>query len=154
VARYAFAAHFVELDVDVELGRVRILKYLAAQDSGRIINPLTAASQVKGGATMGIGMALHEALIYDRITGLPLNAGYYGARVATHRDAPDIEVLFVQDDDGYGPYGAKSVGEVPIIPSVAAIANAIFNATGHRFKDLPITRDQIAQLGAAARTRA
>lgn len=146
VARYSFAAHFVELEVDTELGRVRILKYLAAHDSGRIINPLTATSQVKGGATMGIGMALHEELIYDRNTGIPLNAGYYGARVATHQDAPDIDVLFIEQDDGYGPYGAKSVGEPPIIPSVAAIANAIFNATGHRFKDLPITRERIAAL--------
>jgi CO/xanthine dehydrogenase Mo-binding subunit len=143
VARYSFAAHFVEVEVDTELGRVRILKYVATQDSGRILNPLTAVSQVKGGATLGIGMALHEELLYDRRSGVPLNAGYYGARVATHLDAPEIEVLFVENDDGYGPYGAKSLGEPPIIPSVAAIANAIFNATGRRIKDLPITRERI-----------
>jgi CO/xanthine dehydrogenase Mo-binding subunit len=143
VARYSFAAHFVEVEVDTEIGRVRILKYVAAHDSGRILNPLTAVSQVKGGATLGIGMALHEELLYDPRSGLPLNAGYYGARVATHLDAPDIEVLFVENDDGYGPYGAKSLGEPPIIPSVAAIANAIFNATGRRIKDLPITRERL-----------
>ena len=143
VARYSFAAHFAEVEVDIELGRVRVLKYLAAHDSGRILNPLTAVSQVKGGATLGIGMALHEELLYDRRSGRPLNAGYYGARVPTHLDAPDIEVLFVEDDDGYGPYGAKSLGEPPIIPSVAAIANAIFNATGVRIKDLPITRERL-----------
>jgi CO/xanthine dehydrogenase Mo-binding subunit len=143
VARYSFAAHFVEVEVDTEIGRVQILKYLAAHDSGRILNPLTAASQVKGGVTIGIGMALHEELVYDRRSGKPLNAGYYGARVPTHLDAPDIEVLFVEDDDGYGPYGAKPIGEPPIIPSVAAIGNAIFNATGVRIKDLPITRERL-----------
>jgi xanthine dehydrogenase YagR molybdenum-binding subunit len=127
---------------------VGILKYVAVHDSGRIVNPLTATSQVKGGVTMGIGMALHEELLYDRRSGTPLNAGYYGARVMTHRDAPEIEVLFVETTDAYGPFGAKTLGEPPIIPSVAAIANAIFNATGRRIKDLPITRDKL--LGAFA----
>src|SRR5262249_36108489 len=86
LARTSFAAHFVEVDVDTELGRVHIIKYVAAHDSGRIVNPLTAASQVKGGATQGIGMALHEELLYDHRYGVPLNAGYYGPRVATHPD--------------------------------------------------------------------
>jgi CO/xanthine dehydrogenase Mo-binding subunit len=147
-ARYSFAAHFVEVEVDVEVGHVGIVKYVAVHDSGRIVNPLTATSQVKGGVTMGIGMALHEELLYDRRSGTPLNCGYYGARVMTHRDAPEIDVLFVETTDAYGPFGAKTLGEPPIIPSVAAIANAIFNATGRRIKDLPITRDRL--LGAFA----
>ncbi len=138
----------MEVEVDTELGHVRVVKYIAAHDSGRIVNPLTATSQVKGGATMGIGMALHEELLYDRRSGSPLNAGYYGARVMTHRDAPEVEVIFVETEDAYGPFGAKSLGEPPIIPSVAAVANAIFNAAGVRIKDLPITRDKI--LGALA----
>jgi xanthine dehydrogenase molybdenum-binding subunit len=142
-ARYSFAAHFVELEVDVELGRVRILRYVAAHDSGRIVNPLTAASQVKGGVTMGIGMALHERLHYDPKTGIPLNPGYYGARVMTHQDAPQVEVLFVETEDAFGPFGAKTLGEPPIIPSVAAVANAFFNATGRRIKDLPMSRERI-----------
>ena len=142
-ARYSFAAHFAEVEVDTELGHVRVLKYVAAHDSGRIVNPLTATSQVKGGATMGIGMALHEELLYDRQTGVPLNTGYYGARVMTHRDAPEIDVLFVETEEPYGPFGAKTLGEPPIIPSVAAVANAIFNAIGRRIKDLPMTRDKI-----------
>ncbi len=143
VARYSFAAHFVEVAVDTELGGVRVTRYVAMHDSGRIVNPLTAASQVKGGVTLGIGMALHEELHYDPRTGIPLNAGYYGARVMTHVDAPDVEVHFVEPEDAYGPFGAKAVGEPPIIPSVAAIANAIFNAIGRRIKDLPITRDKV-----------
>ncbi len=145
-ARYAFAAHFAEVEVDTELGHVRVTKFLAAHDSGRIINPLTCASQVKGGSVQGIGMALHEELLYDRAHGVALNAGYYGARVMTHLDTPQIGVLFVETVDEYGPYGAKSIGESSIIPSVAAVANAIFNATGKRIKDLPITREKLLEV--------
>jgi xanthine dehydrogenase YagR molybdenum-binding subunit len=142
-ARYSFAAHFVEVEVDVEYGRVRVTRYRAVHDSGRIVNPVAATSQIKGGVTLGIGMALREELLYDPSSGVPLNAGYYGARVVTHADAPEVEVEFVETEDAYGPYGAKAVGEPPIVPSVAAIANALFNATGVRFTDLPITRDRI-----------
>ena len=149
--RNTFGAHFVEVEVDTEMGRVGILKYLAVHDCGRIINPLTARSQIKGGATMGIGMALHESLLYDRRTGSPLTAGYYGARVLTHRDAPEIDVIFIESDDGLGPFGAKSMGEASKIPAPAAVANAIFNAIGHRMKDLPITRDKIVAAVTPAR---
>ena len=145
-ARYSFAAHFAEVEVDTELGHARVVKFLAAHDSGRIINPLTCASQVKGGSIQGIGMALHEELLYDPAHGLPLNAGYCGARVMTHLDSPEIGVLFVETEDQYGPFGAKSIGESSIIPSVAAVANAIFNATGKRIKDLPITRDKLLEV--------
>jgi CO/xanthine dehydrogenase Mo-binding subunit len=143
VARYSFVAHFAEVEVDIEFGHVRVTKYVAAHDSGRVVNPLTAESQVQGGVTMGIGMALHEELLYDRASGLALNTGYYGARIMTHRDTPEVEVLWVQTEDRYGPYGAKTLGEPTIIPSPAAVANAIYNAIGKRVKDLPITRDKI-----------
>ena len=146
--RSAFGAHFVEVEVDTELGHARVSKYVAVHDSGRIINPLTATSQMKGAAIMGIGMALHEDLVYDRRTGQPLTAGFYWDRIPTHRDAPEIEVIFIQNDDGYGPYGAKSIGEAGKILSPAAIGNAVYNAIGRRMKDLPITRDKI--LGALA----
>jgi xanthine dehydrogenase YagR molybdenum-binding subunit len=131
---------------------VRVLKYLAVHDCGRIINPLTAESQIKGGALMGIGMALHEDLLYDGRSGVPLNAGYYGARILTHRDAPEIDVLFIESNDGYGPFGAKSMGEASKVPAVAAVGNAVFNALGRRMKDLPITRDKIISVmrGSAA----
>jgi xanthine dehydrogenase YagR molybdenum-binding subunit len=112
------------------------------------MNPLTAISQIKGGAIMGIGMALHEDLVYDRASGAPLTAGYYGARISTHRDVPEIETIFIESDDGYGPYGAKSMGESSKVPAVAAVANAVFNAIGRRMKDLPITKDKI--IGALA----
>jgi putative selenate reductase molybdopterin-binding subunit len=152
--RSTFGAHFVEVEVDTELGRAHVTKYLAVHDCGRIMNPLTARSQIKGGATMGIGMALHEDLIYDRRSGSPLSAGYYGARVATHRDAPDIEVIFIESDDGLGPFGAKSMGESSKVPSPAAVANAVFNAIGVRMKDLPITREKIVAALAGKEARA
>ncbi len=141
--RNTFGAHFVEVEIDTALGHVRVLKYVAVHDCGRIMNPLTAGSQIKGGAIMGIGMALHEELLYDARSGQPLTAGYYGHRVLTHRDAPNIEAMFIESDDGYGPYGAKSMGESSKVPAVAAVGNAVFNALGRRMKDLPITRDRI-----------
>jgi CO/xanthine dehydrogenase Mo-binding subunit len=143
--RNAFGAHFVEVEADVELGHVRVTKYVAVHDCGRLMNPLTATSQIKGAAVQGIGMALHEDLIYDRRNGQPLNAGYYGDRVATHRDAPDIDVIFIESDDGYGPYGAKSMGESGIVLSPAAVANAVANAIGQRMKSLPINRQRILE---------
>jgi len=141
--RNAFGAHFVEVEVDAELGGVRVVRYVCVHDCGRIINPLTADSQIKGGATMGIGMALHEDLLYDRRSGVPLTPGFYGARILTHRDAPPIEVIFIESDDGLGPFGAKSMGESSKVPAVAAVANAVFNAIGVRMRDLPMTRDKI-----------
>ena len=145
MARYASAAHFVEVEVDTELGSVGIVKYVAMHESGRIINPLTAESQVKGGVVMGLGMALHEELVYDQSTGVPVNPGYYGAKVMTHLDAPEIEVHFIEPPDAFGPYGAKNVGEPPIIPVVAAVGNAIFNATGRRIRELPMSRDRVLE---------
>ena len=153
--RQSYGAHFVEVDVDTQLGTAKVTRYVAVHDCGRIMNPLTAESQIKGGAVMGIGMALHEDLIYDRRAGAPLNAGFYGARICTHRDVPDVEVVFVESDDGLGPYGAKSMGESSKVPAVAAVANAIYNAIGVRMRDLPISRDKIlAAVHADTGTRA
>lgn len=149
--RNTFGAHFCEVDVEADTGRVRVVRYVTVHDCGRIINPLTARSQIIGGATQGIGMALHEDLIYDRRSGVPLTPGYYGARILTHLDAPDIESVFIESDDGYGPYGAKSMGESSMVPAPAAVANAVSNAIGVRMKDLPITRDKVlAALGGRA----
>jgi len=140
--------------VDTELGRAHVTKYLAVHDCGRIMNPLTARSQIKGGAIMGISMALHENLGYDRRSGTALSTGYYNARVATHRDAPEIDVIFIESDDGLGPFGAKSMGESSKVPAPAAVANAVANAIGVRMKDLPITRDKIVAALAAKGGRA
>ena len=141
--RMCFGAHFVEVEADVMLGHVPISKYVAVHESGRIINPQTAKDQIRGATLQGVGQALHEDLLYDPRNGQPLTAGYYGARHLTHLDAPEIEVTFIETDDGYGAFGSKTVGESGIILAPAAVANAIFNAIGHRMKDLPITRDRI-----------
>jgi len=143
--RVCFGAHFVEVEVDAPLGHVRVTKYVAVHESGRILNPQTAKDQIRGAVIQGIGQALREDLLYDRRSGQPLTAGYYGARHLTHLDVPEIEVTFIEVDDGYGPFGAKTVGESGIILSPAAVANAVFNATGHRMRDLPITRDKILE---------
>ena len=143
--RLCFGAHFVEMEADVELGHVRITKYVAVHESGRILNPLPARDQIRGAVLQGIGMALHEDLLYDGRNGQPLTAGYYGARHLTHLDAPEIEVTFIETDDGYGPFGAKTVGEAGIILSPSAVANAIYNATGLRMHDLPITRSRLLE---------
>ena len=86
--------------------------------------------------------------LYDPRSGQALTAGYYGQRVATHMDAPDVEVIFLESDDGYGPFGAKSIGEAGKLPAVAVIGNAIFNATGKRMRDLPIRRQRLVEVRA------
>ena len=141
--RQCFGAHFVEVEVDTRVGAARISTYVAIHESGRIINPQTARDQIRGAVIQGIGQALHEDLLYDPTSGQPLTTGYYRARHLTHLDVPHIDVEFIEVDDGYGPFGAKTVGESGIILAPAAVANAIFNATGKRMTSLPITRDKI-----------
>ena len=143
VAGKSFAAHFAEVEVDVLTGFTKVIRYVAAHDSGTIINRLSAESQVKGGVIQGIGMALTEELLIDRMTAIPLTPNYRDAKVPTHMEAPEVEVIFVDSFDPYGPFGAKVLGEFTIVPAVGAVANAIFNATGKRIKEIPITPDKI-----------
>ncbi|MDB3993585.1 xanthine dehydrogenase family protein molybdopterin-binding subunit [Gammaproteobacteria bacterium] len=146
--RQCFGAHFVEVEVDTRIGTTRILKYTASHESGRIINPSTARDQIRGATIQGIGQAIHEDLLYDAKSGQPLTPGYYRARHLTHKDIPDIDVHFIEADDGYGPFGAKTAGESGIILAPAAVTNAVANAIGRRMTSMPITRDKI--LGAMA----
>ncbi|MBI4528376.1 MAG: xanthine dehydrogenase family protein molybdopterin-binding subunit [Deltaproteobacteria bacterium] len=139
----SFAAHYAEVEVDTWTGHVKITRYVAVHDSGTILNRIPAESQIKGGVVQGIGMAFTEELLIDRPTAIPLNPNYRDAKVPTHLEVPEIEVTFIERYDPYGPFGGKVVGEPPITPAVATIANAIFNATGKRFKELPITPDKI-----------
>lgn len=144
--RQCFAAHFAEVEVDTRLGTTRVTRYVAVHESGRLINPQTARDQIRGATIQGIGQALLENTVYDRASGYPLTSGFYGGRLATHLDVPDIEVTFIEVDDGYGPFGAKTAGEAGIILSPAAVANAVSNAIGRRMTDLPITRDRILEV--------
>ena len=148
MTRQCFGAHFVEVEIDTRIGSTKILKYTTVHESGRIINPSTARDQIRGATIQGIGQALYEDLLYDPQTGQPLTPGYYRARHLTHKDIPDIDVHFIEVDDGYGPFGAKTAGESGIILAPAAVANAVANAIGKRMTSLPITRDKI--LGAMA----
>jgi xanthine dehydrogenase molybdenum-binding subunit len=141
----SFSAHFAEVEVDTWTGHVKITRYVAAHDSGTILNRLPAESQIKGGVIQGVGMAFSEELLIDRLTAIPINPNYRDAKVPTHLEAPEVEVIFIEHPDPYGPFGGKVVGEPPITAAVATIANAIFNATGKRFKELPITPDKIVR---------
>ena len=141
----SFAAHFAEVEVDTWTGHVTITRYVAVHDSGTIINRLAAESQIMGGIVQGIGMAFTEELITDRLTGIPINPNYRDAKVPTHLEAPVVEVVFIEHPDPFGPFGGKVVGEPPITPAVATVANAVFNASGKRIKELPITPDKILQ---------
>jgi len=148
----SFGAHFVEVEVDTGTGRVRVVRYVAAHDSGRIINPNTALNQVEGGISQMLGYALSEELVTDGPTGVTLNASYLEHKCPTIMDYPDIHVIFADIVDPVGPLGAKALGEVPCIGVAPAIANAIFDAIGIRFTQLPITPDRVLQALAGSHT--
>jgi len=141
-AAYAFATHAVRLKVDPLTGKVKILKWVAVHDSGRIINRNGADGQIHGAIQQGIGYTLMENLQLEG--GKVLNPSFRDYKMQTCRDMPEaIEVHFVETEDPAGPYGAKGVSEAGIIPVPAAIANAIADATGLRIRSLPITPEKI-----------
>ncbi len=139
----SFGAHFVEVEVDTDTGRVRILRYVAAHDSGRIINPRAALNQAEGAVSQMLGFALSEEMVTDTATGVTLNPGYLEHKSPTIQDYPDIKVIFADIVDPVGPLGAKGLGEVPTVGPAPAIANAIYNATGVRLRRTPFTPDRV-----------
>ena len=139
----SFGAHFVEVEVDTGTGRVRVLRYVATHDSGRIINPRTALNQAEGAISQMLGFALSEELVTDAATGVTLNAGYLEHKSPTILDYPDTQVIFADIVDPVGPLGAKGLGEVPTVGVAPAIANAIYNATGVRLRRTPFTPDRV-----------
>ncbi|HXL19247.1 MAG TPA: xanthine dehydrogenase family protein molybdopterin-binding subunit, partial [Streptosporangiaceae bacterium] len=138
----AFAARFVEVRVDPDLGLVRVARMVSAIDGGRILNEKTANSQIIGGTVGGIGMALLEETVTDP-TGRIANANLGDYLVPVNADVPELEVLFVGEPDRFNPIGVKGVGEIGLVGIAAAIANAVFHATGRRIRSLPITVDQL-----------
>lgn len=139
-----FGAHFAEVDVNVETGQVRVNRIVTAHDIGRVINPMTATSQVYGGVLMGLGFALTEQRVLDGPTGKQLTANLEDYKVPVIGDVPEIDVLFVDEADPVAnSVGSKGLGEPPIIPAPAAIANAVADAIGVRITDLPITPDKV-----------
>jgi CO/xanthine dehydrogenase Mo-binding subunit len=137
-----FATHVCDVEVDRETGHVKILRYLAVQDVGRAIHPSYVEGQMQGGVTQGIGWALNEEYIYDK-DGRLENAGFLDYRVPVASDLPMIETVMVEVPNPRHPFGARGVGEVPIVPPMAAVANAIADAIGARMRDLPMSPPKV-----------
>ncbi|MCE2574787.1 xanthine dehydrogenase family protein molybdopterin-binding subunit [Komagataeibacter sp. FNDCR2] len=138
-ARFTHSAVFCEVRVDQELGTVRVTRLVNAVAAGRIMNPKTAASQIRGAMVMATGMALHEDSLMDERVGRFMNHSFAEYHIPTHADIPDIDVLFVDEhDEEVSPLGIKGVGEIGMCGTAAAIANAIFHATGKRYRNMPI----------------
>ena len=142
----SFGAHFAEVEVDTETGAVRVLRYVAAHDSGRILNPQLAVNQVEGGVSQMLGFTLTEQMLTDPVMGATLNASFLEHKSPTILEYPDIEVIFADVVDPIGPYGAKALGEPPSVGVAPAIVNAIRDATGVEVRDLPATPDKVLNL--------
>jgi xanthine dehydrogenase YagR molybdenum-binding subunit len=143
-ARNTHSAVFAEVKVDEQLGVIRVTRVVSAIAAGRILNRKTAASQILGGVVWGIGMALHEETLIDHAFGRVMNADVAEYHMPVNADVHDIKVIFVDEPDALvNPLGIKGVGEIGIVGTAAAIANAIYHATGRRVRDLPITLDKL-----------
>ncbi|MEV7007002.1 xanthine dehydrogenase family protein molybdopterin-binding subunit [Streptosporangium sp. NPDC051022] len=143
--RHSYSAVFAEVTVDPATGEVRVRRLLGMFAVGRVVNPLTARSQVVGGMIGGLSMALHEEGVRDPVSGRHVNADFAGYHIAAHADVPDIEADFVPDDEPGIPWGIKGVGEIGNVGTAAAIANAVWHATGSRQRTLPIRLDRVLE---------
>ncbi|QRK07648.1 xanthine dehydrogenase family protein molybdopterin-binding subunit [Archangium violaceum] len=142
--RCTHSAVFAEVKVDEDLGTVKVTRVVSAIAGGRVLNPKTARSQILGGVVWGIGMALEEESAMDQKLGRFMNHNLAEYHVPVSADVQDIDVIFVEEDDSIvNPLGAKGLGEIGIVGVAAAIANAIFHATGRRVRNLPITPDKL-----------
>jgi CO/xanthine dehydrogenase Mo-binding subunit len=139
-----FVAHFAEVEVNVLTGKVRVTRYVAAQDLGRCINPLGVEGQIQGGVTQGIGYALYEEMVHDE-SGFTVNPNFGDYKLPTILDVPMIEPIIVEGHYGSGPYGAKGVGEANIVPPAGAIANAVYDAVGARLRRLPMRPERVLE---------
>jgi xanthine dehydrogenase YagR molybdenum-binding subunit len=143
-ARNTHSAVFAEVKVDEQIGIIRVTRVVSAVAAGRILNTKTAHSQIMGGVVWGIGMALHEETVFDHKLGRIMNANIAEYHVPVNADVQDIKVIFVDEPDAIiNPMGIKGLGEIGIVGVAAAIANAVYHATGTRVRDLPITLDKL-----------
>jgi CO/xanthine dehydrogenase Mo-binding subunit len=139
----AFAAKFVEVHVDRDLGVVRVPRIVSVVDGGRILNEKLARSQIIGGTIGGIGQALFEETITDADTGRIANATFGDYLIPVNADVPDIDVIFVGGPDRMTATGTKGIGEIGLAGIAPAVANAVFHPTGRRIRSLPITIDRV-----------
>lgn len=138
---YTYGTHAVDVEVDRETGKVRVLRYVACHDVGRAINPQRVEGQIQGGAVQGIGYALSEEIVIEE--GNNLSSLFADYLIPTAADVPDVEAIVLEVFEGKGPFGARGIGEAPVGPSAAAIANAIAAATGVRLTQLPFTPERV-----------
>ena len=140
---HSWGAMFCEARVNSVTGEVRVTRFLGSFDCGAILNPKTAASQFRGGIIMGLGLALMEETQFDERNGRVMNPSLAEYHVPVHLDVPQIDVIWTDVPDPHTPMGAHGIGEIGITGTGAAVANAIYNATGKRVRDLPITLDKL-----------
>jgi CO/xanthine dehydrogenase Mo-binding subunit len=146
----AFAAHLAEVEVDTESGQTRVLGHLVVQDVGRAINPAAVEGQIQGAVAQGVGWALLERMAYDG-SGQLLSGSLMDYALPQSDQAPPVETVILEVASEHGPFGAKGVGEPPVIAAPAAIANAVADAVGQRFTELPITSERVLETLAARR---
>jgi len=145
-AMHSFGAQFAEVRVCEDTGEVRVPRLVGVFAAGRIINAKTGRSQLLGGMTMGLSMALHERSVLDSRFGHVANQDFAGYHIAANADVGSVDVHWLDEEDPYvNPMGAKGIGELGIVGTAAAIANAVHHATGIRVRDLPITLDKLLQ---------
>jgi xanthine dehydrogenase YagR molybdenum-binding subunit len=140
---HSYAAQFCEVRVNAITGEIRVARFLGSFDCGRIVNPKTAASQFRGGIIMGLGLALTEETLFDERTGRIMNPSMAEYHVPVHLDVPEIDVIWTGIPDPNSPLGVRGIGEIGITGVGAAVANAVYNATGKRIRTLPITLDKV-----------
>ena len=144
VSAHSFGAQFCEIAYDPGIVQFRVRRWLTVIDGGRIINPKAGGNQILGGVVMGIGMGLFEETIYDTRNGKPVNNNYADYLVATNKDIPQLECIFLDYPDlALNEYGARGIGEIGLTGVASALAMAIYHATGVRVRDLPITIDKL-----------
>ena len=140
---FTFGTHLADVEVDLDTGQVRVLRYIASHDVGRAINPLSVEGQIAGAAVQGIGQALLEEIVMQ--DGVNLTGGFFQYLIPTAMDVPDIEAIVLESGEGLGPFGARGIGEPPIGPPLAAISSAIADAVGARPTTLPITPERVLE---------